>query len=206
MLDKVIETSVDEDILDFLKYVYFGDFSNPIEAASRRAYLDMNRTLRLKPLPDDVRLMLRRKVNSIFAEELSKLSLKEIPNQDSFDSWHQNVSNQMRKIYLDNGGVFTYGHAQKWLNMTIKYLYMLEATSFDEVFEYLHVPLDNYVFDIASSNLGLERPKQPWSRWDDYDHQYLAYQKAIRERISEGSPLRWEFRYWLRAVQGIEKD
>ena len=30
-----------------------------IEAASERAYLDMNRTLRLKPLPDDVRLMLR---------------------------------------------------------------------------------------------------------------------------------------------------
>ena len=59
MLDKVRETSVDEDILDFLKYVYFGDFSNPIEAASERAYLDMNRTLRLKPLPDDVRLMLR---------------------------------------------------------------------------------------------------------------------------------------------------
>ena len=48
MLDKVRETSVDEDILDFLKYVYFGDFSNPIEAASGRAYLDMNRTLRLK--------------------------------------------------------------------------------------------------------------------------------------------------------------
>ena len=206
MLDKVRETSVDEDILDFLKYVYFGDFSNPIEAASGRAYLDMNRTLRLKPLPDDVRLMLRRKVNLIFAEELPKLSLKDIPNQDSFDSWHQNVSNQMKRIYLDNGVVFTYGHAQKWLNMTIKYLYMLEATSFDEVFEYLHVPLDNYVFDIASSNLDIERPKQPWSRWDDYDHQYLAYQKAIRKKISQGSPLRWEFRYWLRAVQGIEKD
>lgn len=203
--DEIIETKIDKDILDFLKAIYFGDFTDPLKAASSRAYRDMNRTIRFNGMPDATRLALREKVNAVFDVELSKLNSDNITSQDEFDAWHHSLSDTIKTLYLDEGVKFTYGHAQKWINMTIKYLYMLEADSFDDVFEFLHIPLDNYVFDIAKDSLGIIRPKVAWSNWDNYDEQYLQYQNLIRERISTGTPLRWEFRYWLKAARNIEE-
>ena len=37
--------------------------------------------------------------------------------------------------------------------MTIKYLYMIGADTFDDTFKYFHIPIDNYVFDGAGGNL-----------------------------------------------------
>lgn len=193
--DEIIETKVDKDILDFLKAIYFGDFTDPLKAASSRSYCDMNRTIRFNGLPDATRLELRERVNGIFEVEISKLMLDSITSQDEFDSWHRNVSEKIKSLYLDEGVKFTCGHAQKWINMSIKYLYMLEADSFNSIFEYLHIPLDNYVFDIARDSLGIAKPKVAWSSWDNYKEQYLQYQKLIREKIVIGTPLCWEFRY-----------
>lgn len=203
--DEIIETKVDKDILDFLKAIYFGDFSDPLKAASSRAYRDMNRTIRFNGLPDATRLALREKVNAVFDVELSKLNSDSITSQDEFDAWHRSVSDMIKALYWDEGVKLTYGHTQKWINMTIKYLYMLEANTFDAVFKFLHIPLDNYVFDIARDSLGITRPKVAWSSWDNYDEQYLQYHNLIREKISTGTPLRWEFRYWLKVARNIEE-
>ena len=203
--DEIIETKVDKDILDFLKAIYFGDFSDPLKAASSRAYRDMNRTIRFNGLPDATRLALREKVNAVFDVELSKLNSDSITSQDEFDAWHRSVSDMIKALYWDEGVKLTYGHTQKWINMIIKYLYMLEANTFDAVFKFLHIPLDNYVFDIARDSLGITRPKVAWSSWDNYDEQYLQYQNLIREKISTGTPLRWEFRYWLKVARNIEE-
>lgn len=203
--DEILETKVDKDILDYLKAIYFGDLTDPLKAANSRAYRDMNRTIRFNGLPDATRLALREKVNAVFDAELTKLKSDSITSQDEFDAWHHSVSDNIKKLYLDEGVNLTYGHAQKWINMTIKYLYMLEANSFDGVFEFLHIPLDNYVFDIARDLLGIARPKVAWSSWDNYDEQYLCYQNLIREKITTGTPLRWEFRYWLKVARNIEE-
>ncbi len=64
--DEIVETKVDKDILDFLKTIYFGDFTDPLKAASSRAYQDMNRTIIFKGMPDATRLALREKVNDVF--------------------------------------------------------------------------------------------------------------------------------------------
>lgn len=203
--DEIIETKIDKDILDFLKAIYFGDFTDPLKAASSRAYRDMNRTIRFNGLPDATRLALREKVNDVFDSELSKLKSDSITSQDVFDAWHRKVSDEIKKLYLDEEVKLTYGHAQKWINMTIKYLYMLEADTFDDIFEFLHIPLDNYVFDIAKDSLGITRPKVAWSNWDNYEKQYLQYQNMIREKITTELPLRWEFRYWLKAARNIKE-
>lgn len=203
--DEIVETKVDKDILDYLKAIYFGDLIDPLKAANSRAYRDMNRTIRFNGLPDATRLALREKVNAVFDTELTKLKSDSITSQDEFDAWHHSVSDKIKKLYLDEGVKLTYGHAQKWINMTIKYLYMLEANSFDGVFEFLHIPLDNYVFDIARDLLGIARPKVAWSSWDNYDEQYLCYQNLIREKITTGTPLRWELRYWLKVARNIEE-
>ena len=203
--DEIVETKVDKDILDYLKAIYFGDLTDPLKAANSRAYRDMNRTIRFNGLPDATRLALREKVNAVFDTELTKLKSDSITSQDEFDAWHHSVSDKIKKLYLDEGVKLTSGHAQKWINMTIKYLYMLEANSFDGVFEFLHIPLDNYVFDIARDLLGIARPKVAWSSWDNYDEQYLCYQNLIREKITTGTPLRWELRYWLKVARNIEE-
>lgn len=203
--DEIVETKVDKDILDYLKAIYFGDLTDPLKAANSSAYRDMNRTIRFNGLPDATRLALREKVNAVFDTELTKLKSDSITSQDEFDAWHHSVSDKIKKLYLDEGVKLTYGQAQKWINMTIKYLYMLEANSFDGVFEFLHIPLDNYVFDIARDLLGIARPKVAWSSWDNYDEQYLCYQNLIREKITTGTPLRWEFRYWLKVARNIEE-
>lgn len=82
---------------------------------------------------------------------------------------------------------------------------MLEANSFDGVFEFLHIPLDNYVFDIARDLIGIARPKVAWSSRDNYDEQYLCYQNLIREKITTGTPLCLGFRYWLKVARNIEE-
>lgn len=203
--DEIVETKVDKDILDFLKAIYFGDFTDPLKAASSRAYRDMNRTIRFNGLSDATRLELRKKVNDYFVVEFSNLNSDSITSQDEFDAWHRRVSDRIKALYGDKGVKLTYGHAQKWINMTIKYLYMLEDDTFDATFEFLHIPLDNYVFDIARDLLGITRPKVAWSKWDNYEEQYLQYQNMIREKITTESPLRWEFRNWLKAARNIEK-
>ena len=43
---EITYTTVDMDALDFLKVIYFGVSTNAYEAADRRAYLDLNRTIR----------------------------------------------------------------------------------------------------------------------------------------------------------------
>lgn len=201
MLDEVIKKQIDRDVLDFLQFAYFGNRSNPLVAAGNRAYLDMNRTIRFHGLSSFVRQELKEQIIATFDRELPVLTSSVVHSRTAFDNWHQQVCRQIRDIYIQQGIKFTYGQAQKWLNMTIKYLYMLEVCNFDQIFPYLHVPIDRYIFDVVQLELGIERPVEAWSRWDDYD-QYLSYQKAIREKMTDFTPLRWEFRNWLRVIEG----
>lgn len=204
-VEEIIKIRVDRDILDFLKAIYFGDFTNPLKAASSRAYRDMSRTIRFNGLPNVTRLKLREKVNDVFKIEILKLNSKSITSQSKFDSWHRSVSDKIKNIYQDEGIKLTYGHTQKWINMIIKYLYMLEEYSFNDIFEYLHIPVDNYVISIAKDSLGIKRPKIAWSKWDSYEDQYLKYQNLIREKIATETPLRWEFRCWLKAARKVDR-
>lgn len=196
-IDRVM---VDKDIIIFLKTVLLGKYSDPIEAASSRAYNDMCRTLKFekgKKLDND-KLELRRDVNELLRPEIKKLNISNIKCQDDFDEWHKSLCEDIQAIYKEKNICITIGQAQKWVNMTIKYLYMLEENSFEDIFDYLHVPLDNYVFSAAKKKLGIATAPKPWSRISDYDV-YLDYQKEIRERLSGKAPLRWEFRSWIEA-------
>lgn len=203
MSDKIEKNivSVDEDILKFLKAAYFGDFSDCYKAACNRAYRDMNRTIRFGELSSNDREDLKKEVKEKLKDEI-KDNLNKISSQEEFDDWHEKVCDQIKEIYKEKGITLTYGQAQKWINMTIKYLYVLEAKTFDGVFEYLHVPIDNYVLDIAKEELGVERIKEAWSKLDVYE-EYLKYQENIKEKIGEIAPLRWEFRNWLKAAKNI---
>lgn len=200
-MEKVL---VDKDIISSLKAFYFGVYTNPVQGASNRAYTDMNRTIRFNGIDNDIRASLRERTTYLLKDEIEILQIKEITNQMDFDLWHHNLCEKIKKLYWEDGINLTIGQTQKWVNMTIKYLYILEEFDFAHIFRFLHVPLDNYIFDIAEENLGITRPTIAWSKWDDYDGKYLDYQKQIRNKMTCYEPLRWEFKYWLKSARQIE--
>lgn len=195
------EITVDEDILKFLRAIYFGTYKDIYEAASNRAYLDMNRTLRFNGMADSKRKDLRDIVSATLKKEIKGLKNSNVKGQEEFDEWHKSVCVKIQKKYTDTGIIFTIGQSQKWINMMFKYLYMLGDKELLDIFKYLHVPLDNYVFKIAHQEYGIQKPSIVWSKWENYEEQYLKYQKDLRSKIDGQDPLRWEFEYWLKAAR-----
>ena len=198
--------SVDKDALDFLKVIYFGAITDPYEAAAFRAYRDFSRTLRFGEMEDVARINLRKQTAGILRERISDIAEEAHVTQDSFDNWHKETCASIRIPYVNAGIELSWGQAQKWLNMTIKYLYIVGTCSFDGIFQFCHIPVDNYVFKIAKKELGVPIPKVSWSRWSDYDGQYMTYQKELRSRIKGYDPLRWEFKYWMKEARNLTDE
>lgn len=199
MLD-VENISIDKDCLDFLQDFLFKSTVDHYVACSRRAYLDFNRTLNLKKKSQAERQELFEKGTEILRKSIKSMMATEISSQAEYDNWHFAVCTELRNLYIRAGVIFTYGQSQKWLNMMMKYLYVLGTYSFKEIFLFLHPPLDNIILKAAQSMFGIPRFQKPWSKVDDYQ-EYLDYQKKLRAQVSDYPPLRWEFRAWHRAAQ-----
>ena len=114
--------------------------------------------------------------------------------QINSDAWHKSLCQRIVAGYKSYGLEFSAGQAQKWLNMTIKYLYMYGGTDLSSIINYCHVPLDNYVFNIAKRIFNISFPNKRWSRITDYN-EYMDYQYKLRNSVySERiAPLKWEF-------------
>jgi hypothetical protein len=122
---------------------------------------------------------------------LLKVSIK---SQEQYDDWHHALCDEMVAYYKTTGVEFNIGHAQKWVNMTFKYLYIHGGVDISGVSDFLHIPLDIYVFSAVESELLIPRPCNAWSKITDYIV-YIEYQKEIRKKI-DIPPLRWEFSHW----------
>lgn len=61
--------------------------------------------------------------------------------QAGYDTWHHALCDELIGYYGSTGFEFNLGHAQKWVNMTMKYIYIHGALDITPVFGYLHVPL-----------------------------------------------------------------
>lgn len=139
-----------------------------------------------------------------------------------FDEWHEvkceEIINFMNNsIDKSNTEIlkekFTVGQAQKWVNMTLKYLWLLDALPQNIGEKDLHVPIDSYIIEIAYDNknkfdnaLGLEeKPKESWSKLSEYKN-YFGIQKEIREAIktnttNETIPIKWESLAWIEVAE-----
>lgn len=140
-----------------------------------------------------------------------------------FDKWHkakcEEIINFMNNsINKSNTNIlkkdFTIGQAQKWVNMTLKYLWLLNALPTGVKPEYLHVPIDSYIIEIAYDNknkfenaLGLleEKPKKSWSKLSEYET-YFKIQEAIRKAIKTNTtnktiPIKWESLAWIEVAE-----
>ena len=214
---------------DFAFWTDFYDGDDCFEWASKKAYLDMNRTMTFKEVAskdkknekdiENQRKAWRDKGTKIFRERFSKMS-------GSFDVWHEETCKAIIDIYGDDKLVakignkrtqtpvkLTFGQAQKWLNMTLKYLWllyrlgMLENKYSDIVFKYekdFHVPLDSYILryvakvkkrkkEFPDNELGNADFSKYWelfsAEWskirEDNREDYYKYQAKIRNAIAK---------------------
>lgn len=154
-----------KNAMEFLLFSYFGDISDPIMAAINRAYVDMASHTLTGFKEDENKWECREQASNMIHDAIDS------PQNNDFDSWHDNLCNDIIKEYKEsNESVdLSYGQAQKWVNMTLKYLYIFNSidehigfkNSFNDYNGYnfsfnkdffkkfgikkFHVPIDSYI-------------------------------------------------------------
>jgi len=163
-----------------------------IDLAISLAYKDMMRTIMFfssNPKHDEI----KKKATFCLKQIINEFFDKEISDQDVFDKLHKEACYKL--ITAFDGQYFTIGQSQKWLNMTFKYLNLLEYNMIDKVYEYCHVPIDRYILSITNYEIS-----KPWSKLNDYE-EYFEYQKWFRNEFKDDIPLDKEFYLWLEELK-----
>ncbi|GLI06723.1 hypothetical protein YDYSG_27530 [Paenibacillus tyrfis] len=186
------------DFEDFFIRTYFGEFEDYIDASIRRAYLDFNRTLhgmagleRREELFEESRKFLRSKIDSLKDKDI---------DLTEFDQWHYQACMGLKQIYTTYSYTFNIGQAQKWINMTLKYMFALREErvgGYTEVYQFCHIPIDNIILDKFRKYNMPKFFNCKWSRINDYQMEYLSFQKWIRSTFPQFIPLELEFLLWL---------
>lgn len=95
---------------------------------------------------------------------------------------------------------FTVGLAQKWVNMTLKYLWILGVLD-DEYDENLDVPIDSYILEEVAK-LGIDIKNIKWSSWNSLS-EYKEIQTTLKKVVLEEqgcTSIRWENEKWINAI------
>jgi len=165
------------------------------------------------------------------------ICIKNLDNDRDFNVWHKNTCEKIVKIAKDfiydehgsklfartgktnNNEILTFfpGQAQKWLNVTLKSMWIIDQKNFDSnLISKLHIPVDDYIIEAAttkSKNIKtrLTKPydkhpvkgkeKKSWSRWEY--NEYMSFQKHIIRNFKNNyhdkefeSPIEWEDEAW----------
>ena len=218
-------------VLEFLKYAYFnitkGDGMNDILIkCANKAYMDLCRTIRFKTEDGNIKAEYKTKICDMLVMEYDLLCdvvsvcSSENEKQEIFDREHNRICEEIIETYSEISD-FTYGQAQKWLNMMLKYVLLIEGDSVLK--SYLHIPVDSYIMQaVGSDNPKLkyclklecvpkkdgtvgkysESSSKPWSKWS-YE-EYIAFQNCIRKAIFESgysSPIEWENGAWIEVAE-----
>ena len=103
------------------------------------------------------------------AREIIREYIKRIDNEKNYETWHNEFMTRLYEEYADittkdKNKIFTYGNAQKWINMTVKYIVLVHAlisntdnikkdfceiygNKFIECENELHIPVDSYIIE-----------------------------------------------------------
>ena len=135
---------------------------------------------------------------------------------EEFELWHElkcknimktmnNSTFQDGKLILKDCNAFTYGLAQKWINMTLKYLWLLDMLP-DGLSEMsLHVPIDSFIIQalynkvdqISNDN---KYKGKAWSKFGDYKI-YRDLQDEIKRVVENIPPIKWEESAWRKIAK-----
>ncbi len=218
-------------VLEFLKYAYFNitrsdSVDNILSKCANKAYMDLCRTIRFKTDDSNIKAECKAKICDMLVQKYDVLCnavgacSTESEKQEIFDREHSRICEEIIKTYSEISD-FTYGQAQKWLNMMLKYVLLIEEDSVLK--SYLHIPIDSYIMQaVGSDNPKLkyclklecvpkkdgtvgkysESTSKPWSKWS-YE-EYIAFQNAVRGAISKSayhSSIEWENEAWIEVAQ-----
>lgn len=178
----------------FYKGALYGKIDDVLKTAIKVSYRDLCRTIRgfsQNIKHDDI---FANACNIIYQEVLFILT-QNINSQIEFDKWHKKCCDKLIEAFESQE--FFYGQAQKWINMCLKYLSMLEHSMVEKQYEYFHVPIDNYIMDVTGIKTSVA-----WSRLADYN-EYLDFQNKFRN-LYDGIPLDNEFKLWLKVARYVE--
>ena len=156
------------------------------EGAAHKAYADMaRRSLRIKENSKE-RIALKK-----IATKILRQAVVDLKNDSSdFPKWHEKSCNALIACY---GGQISYGQAQKWLNMLLKYLYVYDVNGYETLFSSregiaaLDMPVDSKVIEALHRKYNVKRPTAGWSVWDR--NTYRAYQAAARNALQSASDI-----------------
>lgn len=222
----------ENNAINFLLYSYFEltlDDKEPaiLDAAMERAYRDASgRVLSIaeelggnEAYKGEAKEKLRSQIT-----ELSKLT-----TPVDYEKWLYATCEILLKAYTsakdkNEDTAFYFGHAQKWVNMTMKYLYVIKTIfkKYDkdvpswltlDLEKQLHIPVDSYIMEAAtkkkvnfSYGLNIQLPgkskelapyssAKSWSKWEE--DEYRTFRTELKGKISEDSPLDWEGPAWI---------
>ena len=191
-----------QDFIDFWMRCYLGDSNDVMHKCIQRAYLDLNRTIHKLAKIDVIEKQKHHEILVDFIRVNStRLFAESITNQDQFDQEHKNICEELqlnfKKLYTDSSIEFHYGQAQKWINMTLKYLYAVGEKEVPGVtcnYQFYHIPIDNIIREnLAKLSVNpIKIPSVSWSRLT-YEG-YIEYQIQVRNRFVNQIPLDVEFR------------
>ena len=133
--------------------------------------------------------------------------------RDEFIEWEYNIATLIRTEFR-NAGVddYTYGNAQKWINLAIKYVLSSNLCDINRpLFKVCFFPLDRIIqiklhkilsVDYLRQNNGEIHQVASWGNCDNWDY-IVEYQNNAKAAITNAgyySPLFWEIINW----NGIE--
>ncbi len=225
-------------ILNFLYYNLLGitieEIKNKsdeyiIKKCANRAYLDLCRTLKFTEEYNNSKVRFSEYIiNNVIINEIKDLLKKcgtSVINTEGFDCWHNELCENINKKaneynYLvcdssDNNKKFHYGQAQKWVNMTLKYMFITEKwpECFENIKCFLHAPIDNYILEgvwnekwidvleiVNIKEFDVEKKFdsdkfKPWSKWNQ--ELYKKFIKRLRNKVKNQNLIEWETKTWL---------
>ncbi|HET58766.1 MAG TPA: hypothetical protein ENN32_00140 [Chloroflexi bacterium] len=187
------------DYEDFLIRIYIGTDQDFFTGCINRAYLDFNRTMHGFAKFDPERKIYNKAVTLIrkSLDDLRALCLPQPMTVGVFDDWHKATCLKIMDYFETNNFHLYVGQAQKWVNMTMKYIFVLgeqRIPGFGSVYPYCHVPIDS-ILQKSLENYGYPPLHCAWSRMDDYED-YFQRQNWIRQRFAL-APLDVEFILWM---------
>ena len=232
-----MNVSMDADVRTFLNSRLGRDIKDAYKKCSDLAYLDMCRTIRFQDRLKELKCKSKTLIHSI-KEEKKKLSdsvavliekrvktwLDRVRiDQKTFDEAHKSLCEDIIEVYKDatdqknisgTPHSLSYGQAQKWVNMSLKNLYIYDDSNsagmgMHKLLPFMHIPIDNVVLDIVTDKracyidspnvgYGLKKNSSSWSRWSEKE--YLGFRKLLNDRIDAlfpgENPIRWELKHW----------
>lgn len=201
----------EDDKLMLCAHRAYADLRRTIDYSKSSSWLDANKNTKNAKDFIILKTNFKNEARNCIVKYLKELLF--CTSANIFDNLHSNCCNEIISIAKDKPGLikdgksFTYGHAQKWVNMTLKYM---DITGFwDErlclLRKYMHLPVDNYILK-AASDKGLKLPRingesgkysesatEKWSNWNDND--YLSFIRNLK--LSEKNLPKWEEDNWI---------